>query len=49
MVVHSVQRRQLRWDYQFEGDSYGGAICSEATVKVVQSVLRRQLWWCNLF
>ena len=57
MVVLSVLRRQL-WCcnlflvdscYLVQGDSYGGVICSEATVMVVLSVLSRQLWWCYLF
>ena len=44
MVVLSVLRRQLWLCYLFRGDSYSGAICSEATVMVVLSVLSRQLW-----
>ena len=38
MVVLSVLRRQLMWCYQSKGDSYGGTICSKATVMMVLSV-----------
>ena len=43
MVVLSVLRQHLWWCYMFKGDSYGGVICSKATVMVVLSVLGRQL------
>ena len=49
MVVLSVQRRQLRWRYLFYGESYGGVICSKATVMVVLSALWQKFSWCYRF
>ena len=49
MVVLSVLSRQYWWCYQSLVDSYGGVVCSKATVMVMLSFQMRELWWCYLF